>query len=320
MRRVLVTGGAGFIGSHLSDELLRRGFEVVVFDNLSTGSRDHVNPAVTFVQGDVRDDVRLRRVFELGLDVVCHIAGQASVRRSFDDPAEDLGVNVVGTLNILNCCAGFSVPRLLYASSMTVYGDPEQIPTPESAPPCPLSFYGVTKATAERYVHLYAARTDLKQPLHATSFRMFNVYGPRQSLTNPYQGVLAIFLGNALRGEPITIHSDGEQARDLVFIDDVVRAWADAIDEPAARGQVYNLGRGEPTSVNALCDAVLNQVGETRSSNRVRYGPAQQGDVRRSVADISAARQDLGWAPRVSLDEGMEATVRWARSAGSRLK
>lgn len=313
MKRALVTGGAGFIGSHLVDTLLARGYAVVVLDNESTGRRSNVHRDATFVHGDVRDDTTVRRTFELGLDLVCHIAGQASIKLSYDDPAADLGVNVTGTLNILKSCVAFQVPRLLYASSMTIYGNPVLVPTPESAPLSPVSYYGITKLAAEQYVHLCAGRTDLEFPFAVTSLRMFNVYGPRQSLSNPYQGVLAIFLGNLLRNEPITICSDGKQSRDFVHVSDVVRAWADAIDNPATYGRMLNIGSGAPTSINQLCDTVLAQLGYTRDSYSVSYAPAQQGDIRVSAADISAITEALGWQPQISLEEGMEETVRWAR-------
>jgi UDP-glucose 4-epimerase len=317
MKRALVTGGAGFIGSHLVDKLLAQELEVVVLDNESTGNRSNVHRDAVFVHGDVRDDVTVRRTFELGFDLVCHIAGQASISLSYDDPAKDLSVNVNGTLNVLQSCLAFKVPRLLYASSMTVYGNPTQVPTPESAPVAPVSYYGITKLAAEQYLHLCAQRTDLAAPLEVTSFRMFNVYGPRQSLSNPYQGVLAIFLGNLLRNEPITICSDGEQSRDFVYISDVVRAWTDAIYNPATYGRVLNIGSGSPTTVNQLCDAVLARHSHDRGSYRVNHAPAQQGDIRASAADISAIVEATGWQPEVPLEEGIEATVDWSRGVNS---
>src|SRR5262249_16653120 len=163
--------------------------------------------------------------FSFGLDAVCHIAGQVSLIRSFTDPLIDLRTNTEGTINVLQLCVRHRVPRVLYASSMTVYGHAAVLPTPESTPCCPVSYYGITKHAAERYVHTTAERPDLGFELHATSFRMYNVYGPRQAVDNPYQGVLGIFLGNLLRHEPLTIFGDGEQSRDFVYVDDVVDAW-----------------------------------------------------------------------------------------------
>jgi UDP-glucose 4-epimerase len=313
-KRILVTGGAGFIGSHIVDRLLARGDEVIVLDNLATGTQANLNPAAEFIQGDVRNVDDLAPVFALGLDAVLHIAGQASIRLSFQDPAADLNTNTLGTINILQQCFAHHVPRLLFASSMTIYGDPALVPTPENAPAIPVSNYAITKYAAERYVHVAAARRDLDFDFNVTSFRMFNVYGERQSLTNAYQGVFAIFIGNVLRGEPINIHSDGEQSRDFVHISDVARAWVDTLDNPASFGQVMNIGTGQPTSVNALVDMVLSAFGHTRETYSVNYHPAQQGDLRISAADIQRAYEILGWKPQVFATEGMPATIEWARS------
>jgi UDP-glucose 4-epimerase len=312
-QRILVTGGAGFIGSHIVDLLLARGHRVVVFDNLSTGSESNLNPSAEFVRGDVRDAAALTPIFAGGIDAVLHIAGQASIRMSFQNPADDLNTNTLGTIHILQQCMANRVPRLLFASSMTIYGDPAVVPTPEDSPAFPISNYAITKYAAERYVHVAAARRDLDFAFNMTSFRMFNVYGERQSLTNAYQGVFAIFVGNVLRGEPINIHSDGEQSRDFVHITDVARAWVDALDQPATYGQVINLGTGRPTSMNALCDMVLAAFGHTREAYPVRYHPAQPGDLRQSGADVSRARELLGWTPLVQVEDGMPATIAWAR-------
>jgi UDP-glucose 4-epimerase len=316
-RRILVTGGAGFIGSHLVDGLLAAGHAVGVIDNESTGDRRNVDSAADFVTGDVRVDDDLRRAFDPVPDAVFHVAGQASIKLAYADPLEDLGVNVGGTIKVLELCTALGVPRLVFAGSMTAYGNPARVPTPEDECPAPVSFYGTTKYAAECYVNLTGARTDLEPSLAVTCLRMFNVYGPRQSLSNPYQGVLAIFLGNLLRGEPIRIDGDGEQSRDFVFIDDVVRAWIACLDEPRSIGRVFNLGSGMPTSVNALCDAVLDQFGQTRSTYAITSAEQQQGDVRSSAADITAIRETLGWAPRVALGEGLRETVAWARRSAA---
>lgn len=316
MKTILVTGGAGFIGSHIVDALLAHGYQVVVLDNLSTGKRDHLDERATLIEGDVRDASDVGRAFDMGIDAVVHLAGQVSISLSFRDPGHDLAVNTQGTINVLQACVQRRVPRLLFASSMTIYGDPAVVPTPEDAPIAPLSYYAVTKYAAERYVHLTAARRDVDWPFHVTSLRMYNVYGERQSLTNPYQGVLAIFIGRLLRGEEIVIHSDGEQARDFVHVEDVARAWVAALDCPAAYGQVINIGTGLPTSVNRLCDAALAAFGHTRDSYPVRYAPTQLGDLRVSAADIGRAGKLLGWSPRVTFDDGMARTIAWAKANG----
>ncbi|HVN59924.1 MAG TPA: NAD-dependent epimerase/dehydratase family protein [Gaiellaceae bacterium] len=312
MSRILVTGGAGFIGSHLADALLARGDEVSVLDNLHTGLRENVPVGAELVIGDVADAEAVLGTARSGFDAVLHVAGQASISRSFDDPGSDLAVNVSGTLNVLRACRELGIPRLVFASSMTVYGEPEVTPTPESAPCRPVSYYGVTKYAAEGYVQISGALSDV--PLAVTSLRMFNVYGERQSLSNPYQGVLAIFLGNLLRGEPLTIHSDGRQTRDFVYVGDAVAAWLAALDSSAAHGQVFNVGSGRETSIGELADAVLAANGESRESWPVRAGEPQRGDQRRSLADTSSIERVLGWRPTVSLTDGMERTAAWART------
>jgi UDP-glucose 4-epimerase len=310
VRDVLLTGGAGFIGSHLGEALLARGDRVVVADDLSTGDRSNVPPGAELIEVDVADATALRGALGTrSFDAVFHVAGQASIATSFANPERDLRVNVSGTLNVLEWCIAAGVPRLLYASSMTVYGEPEAVPTPESAACRPISYYGVTKYAAERYVQATASRPDAD--LDVTSLRMFNVYGERQSLTNPYQGVLAIFIGNVMRDEPITIHSDGSQTRDFVYVGDVVDAWLGVLDTPSTSGEVYNVGSGRETSVSELAGAVLSGFGER--DWKLRFAPEQAGDQRRSSADVSELAKATGWRPGTALEDGMRRTIDWAR-------
>src|SRR5215471_12136292 len=278
--RALVTGGAGFIGSHLADRLVNDGHRVTVIDNESTGRRSNVPRGARYLKGDVTCLDELEAVFAEGLDVVLHVVGQVSLIRSYADPAFDLLTNVLGTINVLRFCLKHRVPRLLYASSMTVYGHAASLPTPEDTPCCPVSYYGITKYAGERYVHTTAERLDLDFDFRVTSFRMYNVYGPRQALDNPYQGVLGIFLGNVLRNEPLTIFGDGEQSRDFVYIGDVVRAWVTALDHEGSFDGIFNIGSGRRLTINQLADAVLRACGQTRSTWDVRYLPARPGEQR----------------------------------------
>ncbi len=312
-KRILITGGAGFIGGHIAELLLSQGHQVIALDNLATGKPENVPAGAQLILGDVSDSTLLDTVFMDGIDAVMHIAGQASISLSFADPAADLTTNTLGTIRVLQACLKHKVSRLLFASSMTIYGASPVTPTPETTPPDPISYYAITKYAAERYVHATAIRPDLDFKFNATSFRMFNVYGPRQSLTNAYQGVFAIFVGNVLRNEPIRIYSDGEQARDFVHVTDVARAWVDALDAAASYGQVINLGTGQPTSVNALADLVLSAFGHTRATYPVEYRAAQAGDMRVSAADIACAKSLLGWSPQVAISDGMAETINWAR-------
>ncbi len=313
-KRILITGGAGFIGGHIAELLLQRRHQVVAIDNLATGKRENLPSAAELVTGDVTDLELLDTIFAGGIDAVMHIAGQASISLSFSNPAADLNTNTLGTVRVLQACLKHKVPRLLYASSMTIYGANPVTPTPESTPADPISYYAITKYAAERYVHATALRPDLDFKFNVTSFRMFNVYGPRQSLTNSYQGVFAIFVGNVLRGEPIRIYSDGQQARDFVHVTDVARAWVDALDTPTSYGQIINLGTGQPTSVNELADLVLAAFGHTRDTYPIEYRAAQAGDMRVSAADISRAHELLGWSPQVAVSDGMAETIAWART------
>src|SRR5215207_9754663 len=252
---VLVTGGGGFIGSHLATRVPSLGHRVIVIDNEATGRREDVPAGAELVRGDVSRIADLEPLFAGGLDAVLHVAGQVSLIRSFTDPVVDLRTNVEGTLNVLRLCLAYKVPRLLYASSMTVYGRDGALPTPEDTPCAPISYYGITKYAAERYVHTTAERSDLEFDLNVTSFRMYNVYGPRQALDNPYQGVLGIFIGNILRKEPITIFGDGEQSRDFVYVRDIVDGWVSALENDASFGQSINLGSGKRLSINYLATA-----------------------------------------------------------------
>lgn len=311
--RILVTGGAGFIGSHLCRRLLADGHDVSVVDNESTGRRENVPPGVRFVSADVTRPAEVEPTFAQGLDAVCHIAGQVSIMRSFSDPVADLRTNVEGTVRILQLCLKHKVPRLLYASSMTMYGDCRVVPTPETEPCRPDSYYGITKHAAERYVHATAERPDLGFEFRATSLRMFSVFGPGQALNNPYQGVLGIFLGNMLRGEPITIFGDGEQTRDFVYVDDIVDGWARALNRPAASGGVFNLGSGRSLSINQLAARAVAAFGHPPGGYKIVHARERPGEQRRVQADIRQARSVLGWMPQTAFETGLVETVRAAR-------
>jgi UDP-glucose 4-epimerase len=311
--RVLVTGGAGFIGSHLCRRLLADGHTVSVVDNEATGNRSNLPPEARFSLGDVAKLPELEPAFARGVDAVCHIGGQVSIIRSFTDPAVDLRTNVEGTLNVLQLCMKYKVPRLIYASSMTIYGNCRTVPTPETEPCCPDSYYGITKHAAERYVHATAERPDLGFGFNVTSLRMYSVYGPGQALDNPYQGVLGIFLGNLLRGEPITIFGDGEQTRDFVYVEDVVEGWVRALNTPATAGRVINLGSGRSLSINQLAEAAIRAVGSAPGASKVIRAPARPGEQRSVRADVTQAKVLMGWEPRTPFEAGLVETVRWAR-------
>lgn len=310
----MVTGGAGFIGIHLTRRLLSEGHEVFVVDDESNGDPALVPPDAHYTRGDVKKPEEVEGVFARGLDAVCHIAGQVSIIKAFSDPVADLRTNTEGTVQILKLCVKHKVPRLVYASSMTLYGDCKTVPTPESEPCVPDSYYGITKFAAERYVHATAERPDLGFDFSVTSLRMFSVYGPGQSFSNPYQGVLGIFSGNILRGEPITIFGDGEQTRDFVFVEDIVDGWVRALNAPAAKGQIINLGGGRSTSINQLAEAVVGAFDYPKGGYEIRHAPGRPGEQRNVQADIRKAKRLLGWEPRTSFEAGLRKTVEWAKS------
>ncbi len=310
---VLVTGGAGFIGSHIAEALIARGDGVVVLDDLSNGLRENVPEGASLVVGDVRDAADIEAAFAVApIDAVCHLAGQASTFRSFDAPAWDMEVNGVGTARMLEGARKNGVGTFLFASSMTTYGVPPGLPVTEDMPWDPISYYGVTKMAAERAVVVTATQSDWAP--RAVCYRMFNVYGERQSLTNPYQGVLGIFLGNCLRGEGIRIFGDGLQSRDFVYAGDVAKAWLAGLDSAPAGATVVNIGTGTETTINQLWGAAVAGCGQDPDTWPVSYEESRVGDQRFMRADISRARDVLGWVPEVDLDEGLRRTAEWART------
>lgn len=312
-KRALVTGGAGFIGSNMADELIKKGYEVTIIDSLITGEKKNVNPGADFVKGDVRKIADIEKCLAKKTDVIFHIAGCASTVKSFEDPAADLHTNVLGTINVINAAVKNKVPRLLYASSMTAYGVPDGVPVKETMGTRPISYYGITKYAGERYALATGLRQDMGFKLNVTAFRMFNVYGRRQSLTNPYQGVMSIFIGNVIRNEPVKIFGDGKQSRDFVHIRDVTDAWIGAIDTPASYGEVFNIGAGMSISVNKLVDTIIKKCGKDRKKYKVKYCPARPGDQRHMQADITKAKKLLGWEPGVSFEDGVKDVTDWAK-------
>jgi UDP-glucose 4-epimerase len=309
--RILVTGGAGFIGSHVVDAFLGAGHTVSVVDNLATG-----NPAwltskpVRLHLLDLRA-ARLAEVFEAERpEVVAHLAAQASVGRSVVDPAFDAGVNVIGGLNLLECCRRTGVTRVIYSSSGGAgYGDTDAIPTPESHPSLPASPYGVSKVAMEHYVAALGAIHGWS----AVALRYANVYGPRQNPAGE-AGVVAIFCDRLLQGLPPVINGDGTQTRDYTYVEDVAAANLAALGRPQARG-AFNIGTGVETSVNELFARLARSAG---FGGRPVHGPARPGEQRRSCLDPARAAHDLGWRPTVSLDEGLARTFEFFKKEAGR--
>ena len=304
--KVLVTGGAGFIGSHLADRLLSGGHEVVILDDLSTGHVEHLNPAARFYQMDIQSPW-LDELFKIERpEAVLHEAAQASVRRSVEDPGFDASVNVLGTVTLLQASVRHGVRRFLFASTGgALYGDADVIPTPEDYPTLPVSPYGASKLAAEVYLRTFHA-------LHGLSYaalRYANVYGPRQD-PHGEAGVVAIFAQRLLNNETARINGDGKQTRDFIYVGDVAEANARALTSDVVGS--FNVGTGVETDINAIFQGLKRLSGNNQPEV---HGPALPGEQRRSVVDARKIQKVMGWRPSTSLEAGLDATVRYFRAA-----
>ena len=304
----LVTGGAGFIGSHLVDGLLADGHTVRVLDDLSTGREENLDPAAQLIQGSVADAGVVARAVA-GVEVVFHLGALGAVARSVADPRASNAANVDGTLNVLTEARDAGVRRVVFASSSSVYGGAEIVPTPESAPLRPRSPYAITKLTGDWYTRVFAELYDLETVV----LRYFNVYGPRQRPDATYAAVIPLFAAALTAGERPTVHGDGTQSRDFTFVTDVVAANLAAAVAPAERasGHAFNVAPGAGTSLLELLDGLSDCIGVTADPIFVDPRP---GDVKLSCADASAARDVLGWSPAVAVADGLAAYVDWLRA------
>lgn len=305
----LVTGGAGFIGSHLAAALVAQGCAVRVVDNLSTGSLDKVPAGAEFVQGDLTDPGVAASVVD-GCEVVLHQAAIPSVPLSIADPRPSHEANVNATFNILMAARDAAVRRVVYAASSSAYDDSAVLPKTETMPARPQSPYALQKYVGEEYCRLFTRLYGLE----TVSIRYFNVFGPRQDPSSPYSGVLSLFIRAALSGESPSIYGDGEQTRDFTHISNVVDGVLRAIDAPAAAGEVINVATGERVSLNQAWATLGSILGPLEAPV---YGPSRVGDVRDSQADISKAERLLGYRPRITFYEGLRQTVQWAVSETS---
>lgn len=307
--RVLVTGGAGFIGSHVADHYLRAGYAVTVLDNLSSGRRENVPAGAELVEADVRSDQARQLLASGGFGVLNHHAAQMDVRVSVADPVLDADQNIMGLLNLLVGAREGGVRRVVFASSGgVVYGESDRLPHPESAPKLPVSPYGVSKLASEYYLAAHA----MLHGLETVSLRYANVYGPRQS-PHGEAGVVAIFGKRLLKGEPLTVFGDGEQTRDYVFVGDVAAANVAATTWPvppvaSLDDLAFNVGTGEETSVNALAHTLIEASG---NRGEVSRAPARPGELQRSAVAWDKARDLLNWRPGVDLAEGLQRTYAW---------
>jgi UDP-N-acetylglucosamine/UDP-N-acetyl-alpha-D-glucosaminouronate 4-epimerase len=302
--KYLVTGGAGFIGSHIVKRLVDDGAQVRVVDNLSTGQScrlERVRSVIEFIQGDLAEEATARKAVD-GMDFVLHQAAVPSVQRSVSDPVTTNRANITATVNLLEACREANVRRFVFAASSSAYGDTEILPKHEDMEPNPLSPYALQKFVGERYCKLYSELYGLE----AVSLRYFNVFGPAQDPHSEYSAVIPKFITRLLADQPVTVNGDGEQSRDFTYIDNVVEANLLALNASAAPGKMCNIGCGERITLNQLVALLEKQLGVKA---QVTYAPPKPGDVRHSLADIERARAILGYAPKIMVEEGLRRTI-----------
>src|SRR3990167_9120784 len=308
---ILITGGAGFIGSNAADRFIREGHQVIVVDNLITGKLKNLNPKAKLYKIDIKNREGLEGIFkENKIDIINHHAAQMDVRKSVDDPIYDADVNILGSLNLLQLAVKYKIKKFIFASTGgAVYGEQDYFPADEKHPQNPLSPYGISKLAIEKYLYFYKTIYNLNH----TILRYANVYGPRQD-PHGEAGVVAIFAKKILKGEPPIINGDGGQTRDYTFVEDVVEANVLAIkacselSESNDLNGIYNIGTGIETSVNELCNIML-KISETAS--KPIHGPAKIGEQRRSVISYSKINNECGWTPKYSLKDGLSKTIKF---------
>lgn len=305
--KIIVTGGAGFIGSHLVDALLEIGHKVVVVDNLSSGRRDYINPKAVFVEGDIVEPNVVDKIVNehYPIDAIFHLAAQKSVTESVKDPIYDANINIIGGLRVFEAAKKHQIKKIIFSSTGgALYGDGVGLPTPEDAKIAPQSPYGIAKYSLENYLRFYKSSGIITQIL-----RYSNVYGPRQDPLGE-AGVVAIFCQKMIRGEDIIIFGDGKQTRDFVFASDVVEANSRTLN--IQKSGVWNIGAGKETSVNKIAEVLLASAKHTKS--KIVYQPARAGELKRSCLDNAKAKKELGWSPKVALSAGLEKTFQYYQS------
>jgi len=312
--RYVVTGGAGFIGSNTVDELVRRGHSVVVLDDLSAGKEDNlaeIRNKITFIKGSITDIEVVRKAMHEA-EYVLHLGARTSVPRSVKDPIETNKINIEGTLNVLVAAKELKVKRVVFAASSSAYGETPTLPKVETMQPEPISPYGVTKYVGELYGQTFGRCYGLEN----VALRYFNIFGPRQDPGSPYSGVLAKFCTAFLEGTPPSVFGDGEQTRDFTYVENAVQANLLACEAPNASGKVFNVGVGGRVSLNEVLRELRKITGKALEA---KYEPPRDGDIRDSQADISRAREFLGYEPQVSFEEGLARTFEWYRGTQAKM-
>lgn len=305
-KHAIVTGGAGFIGSHIASRLITDGYKVTILDNLSTGKEENIPSGADFIKMDLGLESSYDLIEKLSCDTVFHLAGQSSGEASFKDPLYDLRSHALSTFLLLGWCKKNTVQRFLYASSMSTYGDPLYLPVDEEHPQQPKTFYAAAKSSAEAYIKLYQTLG-----INTTIFRLFSVYGPGQNLGNKMQGMVSIFLSYMLEGIPVHVKGSKERFRDFVYMDDVADAWISSVDNPVSFGKVYNVAGGKKIKVEELIEALKNSFGF--KDYPVEYKGSTAGDQFGLVGDINRIKQDLQWKPKTDLETGLAIMVNYEK-------
>jgi UDP-glucose 4-epimerase len=301
--KVLITGGAGFIGSHLLNHLLKSGYEIAVLDNFSSGKIENIkehlhNKNFRLIKGDIRNPEDVKKALQ-NIDAVCHLAAIVNIPLSIENPSLTNDVNVQGTLNLLEASIKNGIKRFIYVSTCAVYGEAKYLPIDEEHPTNPLSPYGVSKLTAEHYCKVFHKIYGLQ----TICLRFFNVYGPKQP-SGPYGGVITTFLESLKRNKPIIIYGDGNQTRDFIYVKDAVEACALALIHKNCAGKTFNIGTGTKTSINELAQVLIEQI--NKSNVKIIHVKERKGDIKESYADIRKAEKELGFKPKFSIREGLK--------------
>ena len=308
-KRILVTGGAGFVGGYLCRSLLEDGHSVTAVDDLSNGKRENIPQGVEFLHLDISAGDFFDQLAPLSFDVVIHCAAQASNALSFLDPHRDFEVNQLGTLRVLELCLNKDIKRLIFTSSMSVYGQAKTLPTRETEACYPDAYYAVHKLASEHYIRIYGKQHGLDY----TIFRLYTTYGHGQNLENRDQGLLSIYLSYILKKDTLIVKGSKDRTRDIVSVDDVVRAIRLSLDERKSYGKTYNLGYGHSIKIEKIVELLATGLGYNSGEYPVSYEGATAGDLFDTLADIEAAKMDLGWVPEMSPEEGIRLTVEKAK-------
>lgn len=314
-KRILVTGGAGFVGSCLCKELYDNGYHVTAVDDLSNGKQENIPDGIDFLKSDITSEEFFKKLADHSFDVVIHCAAQSSNALSFRDPKHDMLTNQLGTLNMLNYCMEKKINRFIFTSSMSVYGQPEHFPTKETDTPYPDSFYAVHKLASEHYIRIFAHQHGIKY----TIFRLYTTYGYGQNLENISQGLLSIYLSYILNKKTLTVKGSKDRSRDIIHVNDIVNAIKLSLNNPNSHNKTYNLGSGKSLKIERIIELLTTGLGYKKDEYPVKYESGTEGDPFDTLADIEEACKDLGWKPEISAEEGIRLTLEKYKSLRNKL-